>query len=181
MKGTLVKTEQGWMVKYDQRTWQDPSVEDGELPLHPDDVKEINELSKIFDNVDARYNGQEVEFEMTYHWDETIPQPISVGRLIKTKEDDKDRLYDTVNNVEKLADNHVESLGFITFTNDYSNERRTSFIDGYNKAKETLYTEEDVIRTAIHCWNIASKPEYGKTYNVNEIVKNYIQSLKQPK
>jgi hypothetical protein len=73
---------------------------------------------------------------MTYHWDETIPQPISVGRLIKTKEDDKDGSYETVNDVEKLADNHVESLGFITFTNDYSNERRTSFIDGYNKAKE---------------------------------------------
>ena len=49
---------------------------------------------------------------------------------------------------------------------------------GYNQAKKILYTKEDMMRMAIYCWDIASKPEYGKTYNVNEIAENYIQSLK---
>jgi hypothetical protein len=89
MKGTLHKLSKGWTIWYnDDHIGGNVSFVDS-LPLHPDDVKEINELSKIFDNVDVRYNGQEVEFEMTYHWDETIPQPISVGRLIKTKEEEK--------------------------------------------------------------------------------------------
>ena len=50
---------------------------------------------------------------------------------------------------------------------------------GYKRAKDTHYTKEDMVRMAIHCWNIASKPEYGKTYNVNEIAENYMKSLKQ--
>jgi hypothetical protein len=53
-------------------------------------------------------------------------------------------------------------------------------VKGY-KAATKVYSEDDLIRVAIHCWNIASRPEYGKTYNVNEIALNYIQSLKQPK
>ena len=43
------------------------------------------------------------------------------------------------------------------------------------------FTEEDMIRMAIHCWNTASKPVYGATYDVNEIADEYIQSLSQPK
>ena len=89
-------------------------------------------------------------------------------------EDAKDGLYDTVNNVEKLADKHVESLGFITFTNDYSNERRTSFIDGYNKAKETLYTEEDMLNAFYDGW--LSKDLIWKVAK-----KLFKESLKQPK
>jgi hypothetical protein len=89
-------------------------------------------------------------------------------------EDAKDGLYDTVNNVEKLADKHVESLGFITFTNDYSNERRTSFIDGYNKTKETLYTEEDMLNAFYDGW--LSKDLIWKVAK-----KLFKESLKQPK
>jgi hypothetical protein len=56
MKGTLSKTQQGWVVKYDQRTWQDPSAEDGEYPLHPEYVK------CYFLDEDAE--GSQVEFEI---------------------------------------------------------------------------------------------------------------------
>ena len=45
MKGTLVETDQGWVVRFDQRTWQDPSAEDGELPLLPDDLWVIDHTS----------------------------------------------------------------------------------------------------------------------------------------
>lgn len=62
MKGYLHKIED-WFVIYDQRTWQDPSAEDGMLPLHPHDVAI---LSFSF------YNGKEVQFEII-QYDGTIP------------------------------------------------------------------------------------------------------------
>ena len=48
--------------------------------------------------------------------------------------------------------------------------RRKGFIDGYNKAKETLYTEEQV-KLAI---TLAKDSDYKSTQEI-------IQSLKQPK
>ena len=39
------------------------------------------------------------------------------------------------------------------------------------------FTEEQMLRLAIHCWNTASRPEHGKTYNINEVVDEFIQSL----
>lgn len=44
--------------------------------------------------------------------------------------------------------------------------------------KQFGYSEEDILGLAIHCWNIATRLEYGKIYNINQIVKDYIQSLK---
>jgi hypothetical protein len=78
--------------------------------------------------------------------------------------------------VEKLADNHVESLGFITFANDYSNERRKSFIDGYNKAKETLYTEEDIKKAfeAGHTLGV-----YLSDYKHDEMYQEFLKSIKK--
>ena len=54
MKGILKKTEEGWFVIFDQRTMQDPSAEDGMLPLHP-------EYQCILP-LDLDLNGKEVEF-----------------------------------------------------------------------------------------------------------------------
>lgn len=63
MKGKIHKTEEGWDVIYDKRTWQDPSAEDGQLPLHPDDVKQINRDAQVFDNIEARIAAYpDVEF-----------------------------------------------------------------------------------------------------------------------
>ncbi len=61
MKGLLHNTEIGWMVVYDQRTWQDPSAEDGEiaLHLHPDEVK----MNSVYFN-ELLKDGQEVDFEI---------------------------------------------------------------------------------------------------------------------
>jgi hypothetical protein len=97
--------------------------------------------------------------------------------------DAKDGLYDTVNDtvndtvseLDKLAEKHVESLGFITFTNDYSNERRSSFIDGYNKAKETLYTEEQVRKVIEQSYSLGSA--YRGVYS-KKLENEIIQSLK---
>jgi hypothetical protein len=82
--------------------------------------------------------------------------------------------------VEKLAESYKNKKGSIPTTELEDEIFKLGFKDGH-KAATKVYSEDDLIRVAIHCWNIASRPEYGKTYNVNEIVLNYIQSLKQPK
>jgi hypothetical protein len=186
MKGTLHKTEQGWIVEYAKHS---------ELPLHPDDESlwmfaELNEEWK------DKLDGKEVEFEIVSDTYEKPGKGNTYAKLIPSKEqqkqliteimdlDAKDGLYDTVNDtgseLDKLAEKHVESLGFITFTNDYSNERRSSFIYGYNKAKETLYTEEQV-REAINLARVKTDKEYYAKPMLRYSPDEIIQSLKQPK
>ena len=87
MKGKLLKTEQGWVVEY-------PAEQSGEnvwvnqLPLHPDDVKQINRDAQVFDNIEARIAAYpEVEFEIVQYDGKT---PISEGwsgyAKLKTKQ-----------------------------------------------------------------------------------------------
>lgn len=64
MKGRIFKTEDyGWLVAYNDaeglfRTRQ----------LHPDNVNEILEWEKVFDNIEARISAHpDVEFEMVEH------------------------------------------------------------------------------------------------------------------
>ena len=63
MKGNIVKRDKGdWVV-----WWTDSTAKNGLriLPLYPDDVKEIEEWSKVFDNIEGRINNSpEVEFEI---------------------------------------------------------------------------------------------------------------------
>lgn len=56
MKGKIIKTDQGWIVEY---------AKHAELPLHPDDVKQINKDAQVFDNIEARIAAYpDVEFEI---------------------------------------------------------------------------------------------------------------------
>ena len=159
------------------------------LPLHPDD----EDLSYAVR--DSDWEGKEVEFEIVPYdgnikiskgwggYAKLIPSKEQQKQLITEimEEDANDGLYDHIVDTNEMLElpKLLDEMG--EPDDDFQRSYKVGFEEGYLKAKETLYTEEDVIRTAIHCWNIASKPEYGKTYNVNEIVKNYIQSLKQHK
>lgn len=74
MKGKLVKKNETWVVKYMsqkffvtnkktlggyKKIWKE-----NELPLHPDDVKQINEDALIFDDIVARINAYpDIEFD----------------------------------------------------------------------------------------------------------------------
>lgn len=85
--------------------------------------------------------------------------------------------------LEELSDESVSDIheGQIDFK--FKEIYKAFFKEGFLKAMELMdkkFSEEDMLRLAIHCWNIASRPEYGATYNINEIVDNYIQLL-QPK
>ena len=61
MLGTLHKQDDKWVVTY-------PDVFlhiEKTIPLHPTNIKEIEELSLIVDNMEGRINNQpEVEFEL---------------------------------------------------------------------------------------------------------------------
>ncbi len=84
--------------------------------------------------------------------------------------DAKDGLYDTVNDtVNKMAE-EMYGKGKVP---DYEE----GFIDGYKKAKETLYTEEQV--RFIICKSFllgVDRGEYSKDFE-----DRMIESLKQPK
>jgi hypothetical protein len=66
MKGTIHKTESGWVVWYGTpRTDNQNGSYLASLPLHPDNVKEINEWAQVFDNIEGRIaSDNEVEFEI---------------------------------------------------------------------------------------------------------------------
>ena len=62
MKGKLHKTEQGWVISKCvgdgvAEVWEE------QIPLHPDDVKQINRDAQVFDNIEARIRAYpDVEF-----------------------------------------------------------------------------------------------------------------------
>ena len=75
--------------------------------------------------------------------------------------------------ISKMVDDNVYEIAqeYAINSNSPNREsRRKGFIDGYNKAKETLYTEEQV-KLAI---TLAKDSDYKSTQEI-------IQSLKQPK
>ena len=64
MLGVLTKTNDNWVVNHSYSITKD----DWEtLPLHPDDVKQINADAQVFDNIEARIAAYpDVEFEIRH-------------------------------------------------------------------------------------------------------------------
>ena len=66
MKGKITKSDDGWVVNYEDILKLHPTTQHGikELPLHPDDVKQINRDAQVFDNIEARIKAYpDVEFD----------------------------------------------------------------------------------------------------------------------
>jgi hypothetical protein len=92
MRGKLYKhPKQGWTVKYSicvpgmiTRQWG------AELPLHPDNVKDIKEWSKVFDNIEGRISSNpEAEFEIVSGFNNNGPEHFPrYAKLIKDEEAD---------------------------------------------------------------------------------------------
>jgi hypothetical protein len=104
MKGKLKKIGEEWIVTYDtfQNDHSYPFPAYKIIPLHPDDIKEIEVDSKIFDNIEARIAAYpEVEFEIKYYWDETMEQPIDVAKLIKTEYPELEGTMNLCNDITK--------------------------------------------------------------------------------
>jgi len=67
MVGTIRKTEEGWKVEYVAHLIDEipPRWKVGMLPLHPEDVRQINADAQVFDNIEARIAANPViDFEM---------------------------------------------------------------------------------------------------------------------
>jgi hypothetical protein len=64
MKGILKNTTAGWFVWYNVMRDEITQGYDS-IPLHPDDVKQINRDGQVFDNIDARIAAYpDVEFDI---------------------------------------------------------------------------------------------------------------------
>jgi len=117
MKGYLNKIEE-WFVIYDQRTMQDPSAEDGMLPLHPNDVA-VSSFSF--------YNGKEVEFEIM-QYDGTIP------------------ILNAWNGYAKLIDKFDVEKEMFELEQQLDIPSHMRWHNRTSSQTETLYTEEQVIQ-----------------------------------
>jgi hypothetical protein len=144
MKGLLKKTETGnWVVLY---TKHHPTMIvkewNSSLPLHPDCVK----FYYLTDN-DNRTN---VEFEIIKEYtDNHTNQVQSYAKLIKQNElmDDVDKLSWEYSPVKKLDHEFI----------------RAAFKAGYNKARQTMYSEENVMN-ALHSVELKYDRDFTKIY-----------------
>ena len=197
MKGKLIKIEERWMVG----TVCYADLWSNYMPLHLDDESlwmfaELNEEWK------DKLDGKEVEFEIVRYCKKHNSDPsknsvctldcgydeVSYAKLIPSKEqqkeliteimnlDAKDGLYDTVNELDKLAEKTFKGDDATTFV------QREIWKDGYNKAKETLYTEEQVNQEMIDFaeWCRIQYRLNGETFLIEQLFSEY-KSLKQPK
>jgi hypothetical protein len=150
MKGLLKKTETGnWVVLY---TKHHPTMIvkewNSSLPLHPDCVK----FYYLTDN-DNRTN---VEFEIVTMWEKNTDRNVptkddftSYAKLIKQNElmDDVDKLSWEYSPVKKLEHEFI----------------RAAFKAGYNKARQTMYSEEEVMN-ALHSVELKYDRDFTKIY-----------------
>jgi hypothetical protein len=146
MKGLLRKIEERWMVG----TVCYADLWSNYIPLHPDDVKEIEEW--LFDNPGVIYHSQEVEFEIVNVWEGGM-YPHRYAKLIPSKEqqkqliteimelDAKDGLYadDLPTTTTDLIDGAICSLLFDERMKCW--ELIEKLIE---EEKAKLYTEEQV-------------------------------------
>jgi hypothetical protein len=71
MKGILTKTDNSWQVSHATYNEITKRWIAGKLPLHPDDVKQINADAQVFDNIEARIAAYpEVDFKFYEIWEE---------------------------------------------------------------------------------------------------------------
>ena len=87
MKGKLVKTETGWIVRlFDTEKAHDIMYCGAEWPLHPYDCHQIDEDSKRFDNIEARIAAYpDVEFVIEDFWETGMEEVIPVAKLIESE------------------------------------------------------------------------------------------------
>lgn len=144
MKGLLKKTETGnWVVLY---TKHHPTMIvkewNSSLPLHPDCVK--------FYYLTENDNRTNVEFEIVKEYtDNHTNQVQSYAKLIKQNElmDDVDKLSWEYSPVKKLEHEFI----------------RSAFKAGYNKARQTMYSEEEVMN-ALHSVELKYDRDFTKIY-----------------
>jgi len=104
MKGKITKTDEGWIVRYDvsQDDYSYPLPSYNFLPLHPDDVKQINIDAQVFDNIEARIAAYpDVEFDWCVIVNHDTGKGVEYAKLIDP-EARKQALTYLANQAQKL-------------------------------------------------------------------------------
>jgi hypothetical protein len=147
MIGKLVKEENNWFIKYFD-IWVGVKY----VELHPDDVKQIEEDSYHFDNIEARIAAYpDMEFELIekpnlIYAKLTPNEPVDEhgypiygtfgrDRVNKTIEEAAERLYPINNTGDMFMPNREQ------INNSY---RQEGFIEGAKCQAERMYSEEDL-------------------------------------
>ena len=186
MKGVLLKRNKNWFIEY-TATNGSPNL----IQIYPDYVKYY-----FLDN-DA-IDG-EVYFEIEYINNREYAKLIHPSKLdLKQLEDKLDEALakETTESltewVNSKREDDVWSLGLkeeldkLPYTKhlddgQYNDGQLAGFEFGaewaYNKAKETLYTEEQIIEAFKYAYLIGEDHIYE--YDANQAAKKYIQSLKK--
>lgn len=83
MRGVLFNTKyEGWLVKFNKKELNPNELGVDNLQLHPDNVNEIIDLSKRFDNIEARIaTDPMVEFEIVEN--QKMDGVVKYAKLIK--------------------------------------------------------------------------------------------------
>jgi hypothetical protein len=156
MKGTLNKHEEGWLVRYGDMQF---------LPLHPDFIE-------MMDTCFTSKFTQVVDFEMVL-CSHSKSKDDYYAKLINHSVEFNE-MIDQVPDVRKMVD--VEKLAL-----DWNNgempmhyHKREGFKVGYNKAKEILYTEEQVREVIRNCFK-------SNTLGFLITEDDMMRTIKQPK
>jgi hypothetical protein len=161
MKGILRKIDNKWMVQYighpiDVLGGNDSLV--NYLQLHPDNVKQIEEDALVFDNIEARIKAYpNVDFKI-------IEGYKNYAKLIE-----KDTVDELAN--KELIDHLIDEFGEFKTTTIGADDKKSWWKKGYEKAKETFYTEEQM-KLAF---------DYGKSLEPFDSFEDFIKSLKETK
>lgn len=166
MKGKLYRKTEGWMVFYVEKNSAYTSTSyQKSLPLHP----ENESIFITYTDYSVDWDGKEVDFEIVNEsWD-------GYKGCIYAK------LINHISDISKMVEDDVEKLALEWFV---TADKRGIYFDlgwckifiaGYNKAKETLYTEEQVMEA------IEKTLIVLPFINVKNVTDTIIQSLKQPK
>jgi hypothetical protein len=168
VKGTLTKTEQGWTIRYFDTGKAHDIMYCGEsLPLHPDNVKEIEIDSMIFDNIEARIAAYpDVEFEIVDYSQkckecgETVERGRSCtkgcfmksGNFVQT---------DRVEYAKLIKTEYPELEGTINLCNDITKKRTGKMTEEEWQAAERAQTSTKVAVSSIE-WLLSELEKVNK-------------------
>ena len=166
MKGTLTKTDRGWVVNYDysinKNDWET-------LPLHPDFIE-------MMDTCFTSKFTQEVEFEIVTEWEngEVGVNGLTYAKLINHIPDVGKKVED---DVVKLAEEYAFKVYHAFEDATWFRPLNLGYYAGYKKAKETLYTEEQVRKA----YEYGSNASLGvsKTNLINHLNKDVTNDTKR--
>jgi hypothetical protein len=174
MKGVLRKIDNKWMVQY---IGHPIDVLGGNhslvnyVPLHPDDVKQIEEDSKVFDDIESRIRAYpNVDFVFYDVWKEVDGYTHITTHAKLIKKNVVDELA-----TKELMGHLIDENGEFRTTTISTDDKKAWWKKGYEKAKETLYTEEQMKS----CWNVVMSYRAGFSNSIT--YEEFIQSLKQTK